>query len=1068
MTNITKHWDYLIITAANDSQAASYRTQLELRKDLGFLPYAHHLLVVPDPDGKRIGSGTSTLLCLAEVLSHQLKSDSDADNPSTWQTILEKLRILIIHAGGDSQRLPAYGPSGKIFMPVPGPADTALPTTLFDRQIPTYLALPALPDDTGQIVITSGDVLLNFDPAQINFSSVGLTGLGSFTSSQQAASHGVLCRKQNSTVTRFLQKPTIDQQQNAGAIESNDQTIVDIGVMSFDAATAVTLLKTFATRPKSNGTNRFSGELGQAILGHTLDFYREICCALGTNQTLNQYLDSLKQSGSTWPQNLLKNIFQKLRTIPFHVHVVPRLDLLHFGTTGQIIKSAAAQLQLDHGSSPKTTCININNEISDKARLTGKNAWVEACRLNATLTCKGQNLVVGADIDKPLTIPTKMCLDIIKGRDRNNNRTWFIRCYGISDTFKDPLEKGVTFCNIPANKWLKTIGASPEDIWALETPPENQTLWNARLFPAVPQHTIFYDWLWMFEPSKATSRRHRVWLSADRYSLAEINLLTDQHAFHQRRNKIHAEAIQNSLQQMFCKLSRFSAKDLTHLLKNTDDISAIIADLLSLAHHHYPLTITGTTNALTFPRIIHTTASALQSFAERSPHSLETELANASKKLKPNVTKWLKTVGLDLKEDTSLKTWTQNARSLAFKTFGRTIIQTSAEKLPAPKTCLPTDQLVWGRAPARLDIGGGWTDTPPYSLEFGGCVVNLAVDLNGQPPIQACARLIDQPLIRIKSIDLETEIEITKLSELLDYAHAESGFALTKAALALSGFAPTTADSPRSTTLKQILENFGGGLELTTSANIPKGSGLGTSSIMGAVLLNVIGRTMGRKLTQHQIFHAVLQLEQALTTGGGWQDQIGGATPAVKIITTQPEMVPDARICALPPDLLDPKINNGQTLLYYTGITRLAKNILEQIVSRVLNRNRLAMNTLRQIHTTALLVAEALANKDIIRFGRLIDQAWILNKQLDPNSSNLQIEDLLQKVKPHIFGAKLLGAGGGGFLFMVCKSPADAKRIRKLLTKQPPNNHAQFFDYRINHDGLLVTLTNASKSPFHN
>lgn len=1068
MTNITKHWDYLIITASNDSQAASYRTQLELRKDLGLLPYAQNLLVVPDPDGKRIGSGGSTLLCLAEVLSRQLKSDSDADNPSTWQSVLEKLRILIIHAGGDSQRLPAYGPCGKIFMPVPGPGDTALPTTLFDRQIPTYLALPAPPDNTGQVVITCGDVLLNFDPAQIDFSPVGLTGLGSFTSPQQAAGHGVLCRKQNSTVTRFLQKPTINQQQKTGAIESNDQTIVDIGVMSFDAATAATLLKTFATRPTGDGTNCFSGELGQAVLDHTLDFYREICCALGTNQTLNQYLDSLKQSGSTWPQNLLQDIFQKLRTIPFHVHLVPRLELLHFGTTDQVIKSAVAQLKLDHGSSPKTTCININNRICDKANLTGKNTWVEACRLNATLTCKGQNLVVGADIDKPLTIPTKMCLDIIKGRDRNNNHTWFIRCYGISDTFKDPLEKGATFCNIPADKWLKTIGASPEEIWDPETPAENQTLWNARLFPAVPRHRMFYDWLWMFEPSKATARRHRAWLLADRYSLAEINPLTDQHAFGQRRNTIHAEAIQNSLQQLFCKLSRFSAKDLTHLLKNTDDISAIIADLLSLAHQYYPLSATGTTDALIFPRIIHTTASSLQNVAEQSSYSLDTELANASKKLSHDVNKWLKTAGLDLKKDTSLKTWCQDARSFAFKTFGKSIIRTSAEKLPAPKTCLRTGQLVWGRAPARLDIGGGWTDTPPYSLEFGGCVVNLAVDLNGQPPIQACARLIDQPLIRIKSIDLETEIEITNLSDLLDYAHAESGFALTKVALALSGFAPTTADSPRSTTLKQILENFGGGLELTTSAKIPKGSGLGTSSIMGAVLLKVIGRTIGRKLTQHQLFHAVLQLEQALTTGGGWQDQIGGATPAVKIITTEPGMVPDARICALPPDVLDPQINNGQTLLYYTGITRLAKNILEQIVSRVLNRDRLAMNTLRQIHATALLVAEALANEDIIRFGQLIDQAWILNKQLDPNSSNQQIEDLLQKVKPHIFGAKLLGAGGGGFLFMVCKSPADAKKITKLLTKQPPNDHAGFFDCQINHDGLVVTVTDTSQSPLHN
>ena len=76
--------------------------------------------------------------------------------------------------------------------------------------------------------------------------------------------------------------------------------------------------------------------------------------------------------------------------------------------------------------------------------------------------------------------------------------------------------------------------------------------------------------------------------------------------------------------------------------------------------------------------------------------------------------------------------------------------------------------------------------------------------------------------------------------------------------------------------LRDFLTQYGGGLEITTLAAIPKGSGLGTSSIMGAVLLAVIHRVLGRELSPSELFHNVLRLEQKLTTGGGWQDQIGG------------------------------------------------------------------------------------------------------------------------------------------------------------------------------------------------
>jgi galactokinase/mevalonate kinase-like predicted kinase len=372
---------------------------------------------------------------------------------------------------------------------------------------------------------------------------------------------------------------------------------------------------------------------------------------------------------------------------------------------------------------------------------------------------------------------------------------------------------------------------------------------------------------------------------------------------------------------------------------------------------------------------------------------------------------------------------------------------------------LRRDEIIWGRAPARLDLGGGWTDTPPYALEHGGRVINAAVNLNGQPPIHVYARLIDPLEIRIASIDHGVRIVVNELDELLDYKQPTSEFALAKAALALSGLSPDSAHWPGDTkTLQDILKHFGGGIELTTLAAIPSGSGLGTSSIMGAVLLSVIHRMMGRELLHRELFHSVLQLEQELTTGGGWQDQIGGTIEGVKLIATDPGMVPDPKIHPVLPDLCDPNRNGGQTLLYYTGMRRLAKNILRNVVGNYLDRDRSAMVTLKKLHQLPPLIEDRLSRKDIKGFGESIDLAWCLNKEIDPDSSTPEIEEILATFKPFMYGAKLLGAGGGGFLLVICKSPEDAIEARQRLEANPPNSLARFFAYDISHAGLEVTV----------
>ncbi len=1059
-------WDYLIVTASNEAQAKGYEAQLALRREFGLLSDAGVVFVVADPGGKRIGSGGSTLYCLMEVLRRRLGRRLVKSGPRLWEETLGEMRILIVHAGGDSRRLPAYGPCGKIFIPVPGENTSAACLTLFDRQLPTYLSLPAPPQGRGQVVITSGDVLLRFEPSDIHLTRPGVTGLACYAHPEQASRHGVFCQGSahavdgdDSSVRLYLQKPSISEQKAHGAINAYGQACLDIGVMHFDASTAVRLLRVFGARPDRDDRPVLAGRRGKAVLERGLDFYREVCCAMGTDGGLDSYTKSARDSGSKWSGAMLAELFDAVSDIPFNVQLLKHCDFLDFGSSRAILSSGTRLLQEDRGVSFLQGYLDINNEVAASATVQGAGSWVEGCRITSSLTLGGSNVVVGADIDQPVVLPAGACLDVIEGRGRDARRVWFVRCYGSDDTFKETAGDGAVFCGKDLLAWLADVGGAPDDVWDRGVAKTERSIWNARLFPAVAEHGDYHQWLWMFDPTAASEQQRGAWRTADRYSLEQILALADPVEFHQRRSRIRARQIGLSWHRIFRPDSGFSAQELARLLGDTAHTAAWIAGILKEAHRYAGSSQGRGMASLVFPRILHTVGSALLTVYEQRDVPAEQVLGGLETELTRAEVRWVKSVGLSVTADVSIVQWAHRAQEAAFEALERSIVATGIAETVLPHSVLRSDEIVWARAPARLDVGGGWTDTPPYALERGGCVVNAAVNLNGQPPIQAYVRVIAEPVIRIGSIDLGVRIEVRRFEDLLDYRKATGSFALAKAALVLSGLSPRQGGRSRTASLKKALEAFGGGIELTTLAAIPKGSGLGTSSIMGAVITAAIARVMGRSLSERELFHQVLRLEQALTTGGGWQDQIGGVVDGVKMIVSQPGMVPDAHIHYVPSDIIDPIYNGGTTCLYYTGITRLAKNILQQVVGRYLSRDRATVATIARIGRTAREVMDAFIRKDAVRVGRLVDTAWQLNKRLDPNSSNDEIEALLGRVRPHIHGAKLLGAGGGGFLLMVCKSRQDVEAVRQMLEAEPPNERARFFDYTISNEGLVVTVS---------
>jgi hypothetical protein len=108
----------------------------------------------------------------------------------------------------------------------------------------------------------------------------------------------------------------------------------------------------------------------------------------------------------------------------------------------------------------------------------------------------------------------------------------------VRDTFKHSLDEGGQFCGRLLASWLAAVGVHPDEVWPGVEDPAERSLWNARVFPAVLEASGFRRWLWFYAPESASTAELRAFRMADRYSAAEVALLTDQAAFHQRRAEI--------------------------------------------------------------------------------------------------------------------------------------------------------------------------------------------------------------------------------------------------------------------------------------------------------------------------------------------------------------------------------------------------------------------------------------------------------------------------------------------------------------------------------------------------
>ena len=215
--------------------------------------------------------------------------------------------------------------------------------------------------------------------------------------------------------------------------------------------------------------------------------------------------------------------------------------------------------------------------------------------------------------------------------------------------------------------------------------------------------------------------------------------------------------------------------------------------------------------------------------------------------------------------------------------------------------------------------------------------------------------------------------------------------------------------------------------------NVPKGSGLGTSSILSAACVKAVFEFMGIEYTEEDLYSHVLAMEQIMSTGGGWQDQVGGITPGLKYITSMPGVDQQLKVKHVEIPEAAKKELDERFVLIYTGQRRLARNLLRDVVGRYVGNEPNSLYALEEIQKTAALMRFELERGNVDRFAALLNEHWELSKQLDAGSTNTCIDQIFLACEDLVDGQFISGAGGGGFLQVIMKKGVTREQLHQRL-----------------------------------
>uniref|UniRef100_A0A8C3LUP8 L-fucose kinase n=1 Tax=Chrysolophus pictus TaxID=9089 RepID=A0A8C3LUP8_CHRPC len=577
-----------------------------------------------------------------------------------------------------------------------------------------------------------------------------------------------------------------------------------------------------------------------------------------------------------------------------------------------------------------------------------------------------------------------------------------------------------TYLNVPWAEFFHRTGIRKGDLWDAETPQKDCCLLSARLFPVLHASEALglEDVLWLLAPAASGDRLAR-WRAAWRMSWQELLPCLDKAAeLGARRDLFFLQG------QRKGKLDKSYISGLFHTFACTADDAGIaaralacIADVLGcMAHGEGGLRSGPAANrewALAFGR-------------------LESgDIAGGVRELATERQKWMSSPALLVRAARHY----EGAEQILIR---QAVMSSCQFVTVCPAELPPLGHWVQVACPARLDLSGGWSDTPPITYEHGGAVVDVAVLVDGCRPIGARVRRIGEPELRLASLggtpwgEAAVELVCHELGQLENYCQPHAPGALLKAAFICTQIVQFPSQKPLR---DQLMENFGGGFEVHTWSRLPHGSGLGTSSILAGAVMAALYRAAGKVAGTESLIHAVLHLEQRLTTGGGWQDQVGGLVPGIKIGRSEARLPLRVEV----EEILVPEgfaqILNNHLLLVYTGKTRLARNLLQDVVRNWYARLPSIVQNADALVNNAEECARALRQGNLPLIGKCLDVYWQQKKCMAPGCEPLAVGRMMDALQPYVYGQCLAGAGGGGFLYVLTKLPQQKETLHQILAK---------------------------------
>ncbi len=912
-------WDYVILTASNEAQAKAYEIQIEHRLKNNQLPKRTNYAVVPDLNGQRIGSGGATLSCIKYVAEREES--------------FKNKKILVIHSGGDSKRVPQYSACGKLFSPVPRVLPDGRRSTLFDEfMIGMSTASSRISEG---MLVCSGDVLLLFNALQIDFYTAGAAALSIKEKVETGKNHGVYLKDNDGNVGRFLHKQTEETLKEVGAVNSQGNVDIDTGAVILTSEVLESLYSLINTE---ENYHKFVNEKAR------LSFYADFLYPLATESTLESFYKEKPEGDFTEELKKCRTALWEVLS-PYKMKLI-RLSpasFIHFGTTKELLHLMTDGMRdyrfLDWSDTINSNLSQKNYAVSNsyvsKRSVVGKGSYIEDSRIHRN-TKVGKKCIISGVTLTGETVPDGTVLHGLK----LNNGKFVCRMYGVNDNPKE----------------CKLFG---EEI--------DEPLWTKKLYPICD--TI--------------------------EEAVEKTLLKD------------------ACGEFVSLCESFNNADVTAILPWQENLyEQVVAEAIL---EKIDNGISATEVKKLYPSI--------------NSHTINYLLEKAEKQNIDNLSEFSTLIRIY----SYLWKITEENQYIdkCFSTICEATLKASMNSVNYNENySLVKDVTV--KLPVRVNWGGGWSDTPPYCMENGGTVLNAAISLNGRLPIEVTIKKIPENVIALASTDIGSYEEFTNMKELQDCKNPSDPFALHKAALIACGVIPANDKL----SVEALCKKLGGGMYMNTRViDIPKGSGLGTSSILAGACVKALLEVADIKASDDEIFERVLCMEQLMSTGGGWQDQVGGIVSGIKMITTKQGL--SQKIVCMPLNISEETIDelNKRFAVIYTGQRRLARNLLRDVVGKYITNDEVSIKAHYDIQRLAVLMRFELEKGNVDGFAKLLTEHWSESQRIDAGSTNTCINQIFSTIDDLIDGKMICGAGGGGFLQVVLKKDVTKEQLRARVNE---------------------------------